>query len=245
MNGLSKQKQKYIQSLHNKKYRKQYEAFLVEGEKSVKELLASDFEILELYLSEKALQELPEVSNYSLCFLADLEKVSTFRSNNFGLAVVKMKENKPIVTNQGQWTLALDDINDPGNLGTIIRIADWYGIKEIICSVNTVELYNPKVISSTMGSFTRVSCYYTDLGLYLKHSTNPVYGAVLQGSNIHELDRIEPGVLVIGSESHGIASEIVPFLNQKLTIPAFGKAESLNAGVATGILLDNLIRLSS
>ncbi len=244
VSGLSKQKQKYIQSLHNKKYRKQFGEFLVEGEKSIGELLNSDFHISELFLSAKASLQIFASVSPVLCSEEEIEKVSTFRSNNFGVAVVKMREDISPVPGENPWVLALDEIHDPGNLGTIIRIADWYGIQQIVCSENTVDFYNPKVISSTMGSFTRVACHYVNLNSWLEEVSMPVYGAVLNGSDIHQLNDIEPGVLVIGSESHGLSPEIERLLNRKLTIPAFGRAESLNAGVAAGILLDNLKRIS-
>jgi TrmH family RNA methyltransferase len=245
VNGLSKQKQKYIQSLHNKKYRKQFGVFLVEGEKSISELLASDFQIEDLFLSEIAVAGYTGSLKCHICSETDIEKVSTFRSNNYGVAVVHMKENSDCITDSDEWVLALDRINDPGNLGTIIRIADWYGIRQIICSEDTVECYNPKTINSTMGSFTRVNCFYTDIKKYLTGSEKPVYGADLEGVNIHDVKQLDPGILLIGSESHGISSELQELLTHKLTIPAFGKVESLNAGVAAGILLDNLKRISS
>ncbi len=244
MNGLSKQKQKYIQSLHNKKYRKQLGLFLVEGEKSILELLRSDFHVEELFLTQRAIGVVPQDIPYELSKEEDIDKVSTLKSNNFGIAVVRVRENAaPDIIGQS-WTLALDDISDPGNLGTIIRIADWYGINSIICSENTVDFYNPKVISSTMGSFTRVSCIYTDLALFFSETKLPVYGAVLQGENLHGIGDLDKGIMLIGSESHGISKQLLPFLKRRITIPSFGKAESLNAAVATGILLDNLKRLS-
>lgn len=241
MNGLSKQKQKYIQSLHIKKYRQQFGCFLVEGQKSLEELAKSDFEVKEVYLTEKGSELGIANAEVSFCSEKEIEKVSSFRSNNYGVAVVACKPNKkPTIKNE--WVLALDEIRDPGNLGTIIRIADWYGIDKIICSENTVEFYNPKVISSTMGSFCRVSCYYTNLQEYLEELKLPVYGAYLNGDNIHQLRFPESGVLLMGSESHGISESLGGSVSNKITIPAFGQAESLNAGVATAVILDNIRR---
>ncbi|WP_341224473.1 RNA methyltransferase [uncultured Arcticibacterium sp.] len=241
MNGLSKQKQKYIQSLHIKKYRQQFGHFIVEGQKSLEELAKSDFDVKEVYLTEKGSELRITNAEINLCSEKDIEKVSSFRSNNYGVAVVACKPNlKPTV--KKEWVLALDEIRDPGNLGTIIRIADWYGINKIICSENTVELYNPKVISSTMGSFGRVNCFYTNLSEYLTELNLPVYGAYLNGQNIHQLSFPESGVLLMGSESHGISAELKETVSNKITIPAFGKAESLNAGVATAVILDNIRR---
>ncbi|AWV98215.1 RNA methyltransferase [Arcticibacterium luteifluviistationis] len=241
MNGLSKQKQKYIQSLHIKKYRQQFGFFIVEGQKSLEELAKSDFDVKEVYLTERGSDLRITNAEISFCSEKDIEKVSSFRSNNYGIAIVACKPNeKPIIKNE--WVLALDEIRDPGNLGTIIRIADWYGINKIICSENTVELYNPKVISSTMGSFSRVNCFYTNLKEYLPELDLPVYGAYLNGQNIHQLSFPESGVLLMGSESHGISAELEHIVSNKITIPAFGHAESLNAGIATAVILDNIRR---
>ncbi|MGR3809069.1 TrmH family RNA methyltransferase [Jiulongibacter sp. NS-SX5] len=243
MVGLSKQKQKYIQSLHNKKYRNQYGVFLVEGQKSILEVLDSDFEIEEVFLTEKAVDLIDASVDHVLCSEQEIAKVSSFRSNNFGVLVAKMKENALPQIEKGEWILVLDQINDPGNLGTIIRTADWYGIRKVVCSEQTVDFYNPKVISSTMGSFARITPYYTDLTDFLKSAKLPVFGAFLEGQNVHSIDfSNQSGILVIGSESHGISNELAPLITDKLTIPAFGKAESLNAGIATAILLDNIKR---
>ena len=243
MDGLSKQKQKYIQSLHLKKYRQQFGAFIVEGQKSIEELVNSDFKILEIFLTDKAKDLKPLANQTTYCSENDIQKITSFKSNNYGLAVVAAKPNIPFDFKQNEWVLALDDISDPGNLGTIIRIADWYGISKIICSENTVELYNPKVISSTMGSFTRVSCYYTDLQTCLSDVELTVYGAFLNGENIHQIVFPQGGILLMGSESHGVGQRLEKLVQQKVTIPAFGKAESLNVGIATAVILDNIRRL--
>ena len=228
--------------MHNKKYRQQFGVFIVEGQKSIEELVKSDFTIKELYLTQKAdYLNLNDIETTE-CTEDEISKASSFRSNNFGIAVVKSKTNLIWQNQESDWILALDDIRDPGNLGTIIRIADWYGIKKILCSQNTVEFYNPKVISSTMGSFTRVHCFYTDLKSHLAKSELPVYGAYLNGENIHKASFPKEGMLLMGSESHGISSDLEAFVTHKITIPAFGGAESLNAGVATGVILDNIRR---
>jgi TrmH family RNA methyltransferase len=242
VNGISKQKQKYIQSLHLKKYRQQFGAFIVEGQKSIEELAKSDFRILELFLTDKANELKVDAEQISYCTAEEIQKASLFKSNNYGIAVVVSKSNVALAIVKNEWVLALDDLNDPGNLGTIIRIADWYGIKKIICSESTVDFYNPKVISSSMGSFTRVSCFYTDLKTYLESNSAPIFGAYLDGANIHKIDFPSSGILIIGSESHGISHELENLVKMKITIPSFGQAESLNAGVATAIILDNINR---
>ena len=133
-------------------------------------------------------------------------------------------------------------VGDPGNLGTIIRVADWYGIKHIVCSPDCADFYNPKVIAATMGSFARVQVSHCDLSEYLSKQTAPVYGAFLNGENIHQSALSETGFIVMGSESHGISTPVAQFITNKLTIPSFGQAESLNVAMATGIILDNFKR---
>ncbi|MFN3782336.1 MAG: RNA methyltransferase [Spirosomataceae bacterium] len=243
---LSKQQQKNILSLHTKKNRQESGLFLVEGGKNLAELLHSDFEIEHLFCTEKWTvknEKLLVNKTYSIETPELIEKVSTFKANDSGIAVVRQKKNQVISSERkDELILVLDGINDPGNLGTIIRLADWYGIPNIVCSEDTVEFYNPKVIRATMGSFTRVRINYTELKTWLKNCESIIYGAFLNGENIHQMQFIKPAVLVIGSESHGIRSEIEPYISSKITIPCFGGAESLNAGVATGIILDNLVR---
>jgi len=244
---VSKNTAKYLKSLQLKKYRKQEQRFLVEGAKSVLELLASGWAI-ELVVASSAfgaahatalqasgatVVEAPE---------AALGTLGTLQSNNAALAVAHCKPNAPLHPQPGQWALALDDIRDPGNLGTIIRIADWYGVSTIICSETTAEWYNPKVVSATMGSFTRVALWYTDLAQALAATPLPTYGALLAGQSAHSTGFGPEGVLVVGNESHGISAAVAAVLNHQISIPRFGQAESLNAGIATAVLLDNIRR---
>ncbi len=237
---ISKQQQKYIQSLHNKKYRTEYGEFLVEGEKGLEELLASDFEVVKLYCTEEFAAG-HALSDAVIAPASAIAAVSTFNSNAAGIAVVKQKRARA-PQNFGRVTLFLDSLRDPGNLGTIVRLADWYGIAEVVCSLDTVEFYNPKVIRSTMGSFTRVNVFYTDLPSFLTGFPYPVYGADLEGVNVHGHGFEERTGLVIGAESHGISREVMGHLRGRVTIPRLGGAESLNAAIATGIILDNMFR---
>ena len=244
---ITKNQIKYINSLQQKKFRVENQSFIVEGAKSVLELLKSDFKIEMLFVTdeffaenENVLQNLPiqeEIANQ-----ADLEKAGSFSSNNAALAIVKTKENEKLLVQDHEFALILDDIRDPGNLGTIIRVADWYGIHKIICSHSTVDFYNPKVISATMGSFTRSNLYYTDLGSFIKNQSVNVYGTLLDGDNIHKTKFSESGYIVIGNEANGISQSIEKLITHKITIPRFGQAESLNAGIATAVVLDNLRR---
>ncbi|MDI9866419.1 RNA methyltransferase [Flectobacillus sp. DC10W] len=244
---LSKNQIKYINALQQKKFRQEYQSFVVEGAKSVVELLSSDFELESLYVTEDFYKETKPLLDKQplraeIVGQAELEKAGTFSSNNAALAVVKMKANQELLLNDTEYALVLDEIRDPGNLGTIIRIADWYGIQKIICSEGTVDLYNPKVISSTMGSFTRVSLFYTNLVKYLKGQQKTIYGAFLDSENVHTLNFAPSGYIIIGNEANGISEAVEKVVTHKITIPRFGGAESLNAGIATAVICDNLRR---
>lgn len=162
-------------------------------------------------------------------------------TNDQALAVVKMKEFDLSIMHSAPVVLALDGINDPGNLGTIIRTMDWFGLRHLVCSPDTVEFYNPKTIHSTMGSFTRVQFAYADLSGFLAAHPGRKVGAQMQGTPVHEWKPALPTVLVMGSESHGIRPEVQAQLDDSVTIPRLGQAESLNVGVATGILCHHLM----
>ncbi|HMP99221.1 MAG TPA: RNA methyltransferase [Cyclobacteriaceae bacterium] len=242
---ISKNKLKFIKSLQIKKYRQQEQSFLVEGAKSVLEVLRSDFEIISLLGTERFISnnsaelltrsyELIEVSE------GELVAASTFESNRDALAVVKMKAPQLPVISNDEFVLALDEIRDPGNLGTIIRIADWYGIKKIIASLGTAEFYNPKVISASMGSFTRVEVCYTELIGFFDTTSHKVYGAFMDGEDVHHVNFGKGGIILIGNEAQGISASLQAQVDYKITIPRYGKAESLNAAVATAVICDNL-----
>ncbi|MGB1319537.1 MAG: RNA methyltransferase, partial [Vibrio gallaecicus] len=175
--------------------------------------------------------------------LDDLTKASTLVSNNAAIAVVEIP-SFDLPKAQGLM-IALDGVSDPGNLGTIIRVADWYGIKHIVASSDCADPYNPKTISATMGSFGRVHVSQTDLSSYLNQANLPIYGAFLEGTSTHKTEFSADGILLMGSESHGIREEAAKFVTDKITIPAFGGAESLNVAMATGIILDNIRRQHS
>ena len=233
---------KLIKSLHQKKNRKETGKFLVESVKNVAELLASDYKIDQLYATKDFADAYADTLRKKnvraqVVEAAELDAFGTLEHNDGALAVAIQKEQVPLNDLSG-ITLALDDIRDPGNLGTLIRIADWYGIKNIICSPSCVDWHNPKVISATMGSFTRVAGHYIELPNFLKNTKLPVLGAFLNGESVHTMKFPKDGVLVVGSESHGISREVEKIVTQKVTIPSFGGAESLNAAVAGGIILD-------
>ncbi len=236
---LSKNEVKYIQSLCQKKQRTAERLFLAEGVKLAGELLEAGYPIKNIYALEE--WEAP-VTNIPITRIApfELEKISVLQTPNQVLLIAEQQEPAGEPKLKNHFTLILDGIQDPGNLGTIIRIADWFGIHQIIASKDTAELYNPKVIQSTMGSFLRVKIWYRDLEPILVQKEVPVYGALLNGASMYATASPKEGILVIGNESKGIRETILPFINHAITIPRIGKAESLNAAVATGILLSQL-----
>jgi RNA methyltransferase, TrmH family len=244
---LTKNEIKEIQYLHTKKGRTEKAKFLVEGAKNVLELLNSNFQVEKLYLSDLFYKENKNTLDtqnipIEIVSVSDLEKLSTLQSNNAALAIVHTKPNEEFFA-ENDWVLVLDQLQDPGNLGTIIRIADWYGISKIVCSANTVELYNPKTIMATMGSFTRVKLYYTQLPQYLNQlSADSVWLTAMEGQSVYSLAFESSGYLVIGNEANGISEELLSSYSNKVTIPKKGGAESLNAGIATAIVLDNIFR---
>ncbi len=245
---LSKNTVKFIKSLHQKKYRLESGKFFVEGEKSVVEVLQSNFTVDLLLVTQEFATKYAALligKAFEVLFVTpnQLEQLGQYQSNDAALAVVQMNPNHAFLPEKGELILALDEVRDPGNLGTIIRIADWYGMNKLIFSPHTAEFYNPKVIQSSMGSFTRVQFYYGDLAKAFQEWKLPVYGAFLEGESIHELTNPAPGVLLLGNESKGISKEVEKWVSSKVTIPSFGKAESLNVAIATAIFCDNFKRL--
>ncbi|MBN8578200.1 MAG: RNA methyltransferase [Cytophagales bacterium] len=239
---ISKAKIKHIKALQAKKYRKEHQCFLVEGIKSVDELLRSDFEVVWVAITSQFMEARRALLNqraaeWTACTEAELVAAGTFQTNDGALAIVRCKPNTPPQISN-TLVLALDTIRDPGNLGTIIRTADWFGVEHIVASVETADFYNPKVIAATMGSFCRVNMYYTDLEKFLASVSKPVYGAFMNGTDVHRIAAPENGILVIGNEANGISAALEKFISNRVTIPRLGKAESLNAAIATGILLD-------
>lgn len=244
---ITKNQIKYINSLQQKKFRSEHQSFIVEGAKSVLELLKSDFELELLFVTQEFLTANEELLDnlpiqVEQAEQQELEKAGSYSSNNAALAVAKTKGNHELLVGENEYALILDDIRDPGNLGTIIRVGDWYGIHKIICSHSTVDFYNPKVIAATMGSFTRTNLYYTDLEEFIQQQSTPIYGTLLNGNNIHQTKFAKSGYIVIGNEANGISEVVEKLVTDKITIPSFGGAESLNAGIATAVVLDNLRR---
>ncbi|MFI5185925.1 MAG: TrmH family RNA methyltransferase [Chitinophagales bacterium] len=242
---ISKTQLKYIQSLGQKKHRDEQGLFIAEGPILVKELLQNKnteprylFSLNEWIEKNKELLLKIDVTEITE---TELERISQLKTPNQVIAVFKKFEiNKPVT--QGKISLVLDGIRDPGNMGTIIRIADWFSISQIICSTDCADVYNPKVIHATMGSIARVEVFYTDLLEWIRQqSISGIYAASLAGKDVTKMSALKEGLIIIGNESRGIHDELVSYANEKITIPKKGKAESLNAAVATGIILSYLV----
>lgn len=243
---ISKNQLKLLRALGQKKQRKAHGLFLVEGEKNVLELVDTSLVVKQVFATDDFLQKhASELGQYD-CIEASLEeltKASSLVSNNAAVAIVEIPKVK--APSAEGMIIALDGVSDPGNLGTIIRIADWYGIKHIVASSDCADPYNPKTIRATMGSFGRVQVTLLDLPRYLSEASIPVYGAFLEGESVHSTDFSEQGILLMGSESHGVRPEAEQYVTDKITIPSFGGAESLNVAMATGIIMDNYRRQHS
>ena len=238
---VTKSELKYIQSLSDKKVRLETGCFIAEGVKLVGEMIAAGYPLKAVYAldsweSPDATLEVTRIEAF------ELEKMSMLQTPNQVLAVAMMPQQIKALDLTGQLTLVLDGIQDPGNMGTIIRTADWFGIRQIVASEDTADVYNPKVIGATMGSFMRVSVTYKHLADWMPTVKLPVYGALLAGENIFTTKAPNGGLLVIGSEGKGIRENILDQITHPVTIPKIGGAESLNAGVAAGIIIAQLTR---
>ena len=240
---ISKNNIKLIKSLKVKKYRLREKRFIVEGAKNVLELITSDYNIDLILCTDEFMQTHSKFfSDFSVVIVDRklLEELGTFESNDTCLAVAHSKEYDATDIDFDSPIFVLDGINDPGNLGTIIRTLDWFGFNQIMCSKDSAELYNPKVVNSTMGSFTRVRVFYMDLSEFLKTYDKPIYGAEMNGSSLYETTIESPSAIVMGSESHGISEPVKGLLSNSITIPRVGAAESLNIAIATGIIANHL-----
>jgi len=244
---LSKAQISLITSLQNKKYRKQHGLFIVEGIKSVMEFISSSYEVESIFYTGDANTKVGKIShNIKSYELTDTEfqKISTLKSPQGILALVKLPLQQKIVPSnlKNKFSLVLDDVQDPGNLGTIIRTAEWFGIEHIICSIGTVNAYNPKVVQATMGSLARLQIHYTDLTDFIPATGLKVYGALLNGQSIYQTVWANEGLIVMGNEGNGISDEIIALIDQAITIPRIGQAESLNVAVATTISCSEIVR---
>ena len=243
---LVKQKLKYIQTLGQKKFRQQERLFIAEGPKLVKELLETDASMLkEVFAVKEWIDDNEKIAGKTAITAiteTELERISQLTTPNKVLAIVRQFDEDNLITAKGKITLALDGIQDPGNLGTIIRTSDWFGINQIVCSPDSADMYNPKVVQATMGSIARVKVLYSNLQDWLTEQEDvSIYAATLEGEDVTTVKKIKEGIIIFGNESKGISPGVLQLANIKLTIPKKGKAESLNAAVAAGIILSGLV----
>lgn len=237
---------KTIASLRQQKFRKELGLFVVEGHKMVEELLRSDFQTEGLYATETSLADNPSFASAEIVTEVQMQQMSGLDTPPGILAVVRIPKQGEIKTSS-RLVLALDGIANPGNMGTLIRTAEWFGIGDVVCSNDCVEIWNPKVVQATMGSLFRVKVWKTELPAYLQQAQShgkAVYGALLDGENLFRMKERPDGIIVIGSESHGIRAEVLPCITHPVTIPRIGGSitESLNAAVAGGIIIAEMTK---
>ena len=244
---ISKSQVSFIKSLHLKKFRKEHHLFIAEGIKSVTEFIHSDYKIDSIFCTSNALSKVYNLSQ-KIKFLevneADLAKITALTTPQDIVALIKVPEETAFKSKnlENTFSLILDGIQDPGNMGTIIRTADWFGFKQIICSHQTVDVYNPKVVQATMGSLPRINAHYVDLDDVLSSVNVPVFGALLEGDSIYNTDFGQEGVLILGNEGNGISENLKKYITKKVMIPRFGNAESLNVAISAAIFCSEMKR---
>lgn len=238
---------KFVRSLSQQKYRKAHNAYLVEGDKIAKEYLSSALVLQYIFATEEfiATNQKYIAKHHKAKLITvqpfELEKISSLNTPHNVVLVVNIPPPNPIIINKSEWTLMLDTVQDPGNVGTILRIADWFGVHQVILSEKCADIYNPKVVQSSMGALIRVNATEANLTQVLSNNSSPIYGALLQGTNIKSLTQSKPGIIVLGNESKGISEALLPFITHPLTIVGKGGAESLNVAVAAGIICYTLV----
>ncbi len=240
--SISKNQFKLITSLSQKKYRQKHKLFIAEGIKVVQELLKSSFEVETLFCTDDFSSEISDEQIVRISE-GDLKKISNLKTPNKVLGLFKIPDEKS--AKNKNLIIALDAVNDPGNLGTIIRLCDWFGVDELICSKDTVDCYNQKVVQASMGSLTRISIRYVDLAGYLSETKLPTFIADMDGENVYKANLPKEGILIMGNEANGVSSEIKKLITNKISIPRFGETqetESLNVATATAILLSEFKR---
>jgi RNA methyltransferase, TrmH family len=242
---LSKSQISFVNALHHKKYRKEQGLFIVEGTKSVNEFLRSGYITDRIFCTPSASSKLDKIPQYIKLHEvteAELQKISLLNTPQEALALVRIAEKtRPAAESfKGRFILTLDGVQDPGNMGTIIRTADWFGFRDILCSPDTVDAYNPKVVQATMGSLSRMTIFYAELGEIFETAQMPVYGAFLDGAPL-PLERWgTEGFILLGNEGNGISDASARHVTQKITIPGTGGAESLNVAISAAIICYDL-----
>jgi len=244
---LSKAQISFITSLQHKKFRTQYSLFVVEGIKSVVEFVHSSYNVQKIFATQDTWAKLGKISQNIKCeeiTEVELSKISNLKNPQGVLALVEIPQvtQLNVDTLKDKHSIILDDIQDPGNLGTIIRTAEWFGITTILCSKGTVDTYNPKVVQATMGSLSRLHIYYIDIEEFLSQCTLPTFGALLEGHSIYETNFGKEGLIIMGNEGNGIRKSVIKKIQQAVTIPRIGHAESLNVAIATTIFCTEITR---
>ncbi len=241
MDNLSKNKIKEIRSLQQKKFRDDFGLFVIEGIKMVEEAILHFPKLIDCFIHTSDYSPTFSVSSFPT-YKVDaktLSQCSSLKTPNHALIVVKKQTN---VSPSTDFSLAIDGVQDPGNFGTILRLADWFGIDQIICSKETVDVYNPKVVQASMGAILRIKVHYLSLEDFFQKTKPTIYGALLEGKNVYAEKLEKKGLLLMGNEGNGISKELIPYITHPISIPRFGQAESLNVSVATGILLSEFCR---
>ena len=237
---LSKNQQKIIQKLQQKKYRNELGLFVVEGKKGILEFVQAGFKVEAIFATSLFSEQLNKLP-LTLISKEELSKISTLKNPDEGVAIFRQPKRKGVL--QEGLILALDNIQDPGNLGTLIRLCDWFGIETLLCSEQTVDCYNPKVVQASMGSLSRVEVHYLPLAGFLVTCDLPVYVATLEGENLYTTTFPEDCVIVLGNEANGVSPEVTALANGAITIPRFGRrqqAESLNVAMAGAIIMSQV-----
>lgn len=239
---ITKNQIKLIISLKQKKFRNENQLFIAEGEKVIRELFNSKFELEHLYCTNNIFDDL-KLNNITTISQSDLEKISALSTSNNCLGLFRIPRVNSIKKNG--LIVVLDDIRDPGNLGTIIRLCDWFGVNQLVCSNETVDVFNPKVVQATMGSLKRVQVNYCDLNEFLLNSDLPIFGTFMDGKNIYKTNLPENAIIILGNEANGISNKLENLIKNRLTIPRFGaiqETESLNVATAAAIVLSEFRR---
>ncbi len=244
---LSKPQIRTITSLQHKKFRREYGLFVVEGIKSVMEFIHSNYTVQHIYYTPQAaakVVKIPQNIKSEQISEQDLNRISSLKTPQGILALVEIPTDRSLAIDalQNGFNLVLDDIQDPGNLGTIIRTAEWFGFRQIICSLGSVDAYNPKVVQASMGSLARMAVRYTDIAALTANAPVPVFGAVLDGTPIYETNFGDAGLIVLGNEGNGISAAVLANIGHRVTIPRIGQAESLNVAVSTALFCAELTR---
>jgi TrmH family RNA methyltransferase len=244
---LSKSQISFVNALHQKKHRKEHGLFIAEGSKSIVEFTQSNYVVNTIFHTTQATPKLGKLSQkikLQEVTDAELKKISSLTTPQDALALIHLPQRTLLLQEsfKGRFVIVLDGVQDPGNFGTIIRTADWFGISQIICSVDTVDAYNSKTVQASMGSLSRISIYYENLDKFLSEADMPIYGALLDGESLYDTNFGNEGFVILGNEGNGISETVKKLIDTRITIPRFGAAESLNVAISAALICSELKR---